>query len=318
MLIRAEMLQPLNLDSSHVAALCRAAPFRVPLRIAGCTWVVGFDDAKAASVFRSRYWQLLSKESKGDTDAFALRGSSHGIVFGSTARGVFGWPHGRLSTRAFVFLTDAVTISSFFFTTPHVISLHAAAVGTSGNVGAIVGDSNAGKTTTAVACARRGLQLYTDERCVVLGDDRVMPFPRAVNIRKGGLALLTGESACASDELTERLRRRPRGSWENADYRRLLGSWHAPPAGRLRSLFLLARNGTEPSVESVPATAAVRGTLQWAQCSASGIERFARLLRLFSNVHCYRLYLGSPDRTARLIEQTILRDASAGLREKHW
>ncbi|MDQ6827111.1 MAG: hypothetical protein M3Z14_07940 [Candidatus Eremiobacteraeota bacterium] len=312
MLITAGMLRPLSLDPTEVKALCGTARIRVPLSIAGFTWVVAFDDSQAANAFRSRYRQLLAKETNGHTDAFALRESSHGMIFGSVARAVFHWPHGRLSTRAFVFLTDAVTISSFFFTTPHVISLHAAAVGASGNVAAIVGDSNAGKTTTAIACARRGLQLYTDERCVVLGDDRVMPFPRAVNIRKGGLALLTGDAARVTDDLAERLRRKRRGSWENADYRRLLGSWHPPLAGRLRSLFLLARNGRGPCIEPIPATAAVRGTLQWAQCSANGIERFGRLLRLFSNVDCYRLNLGSPDETARLIEQTILGDAVNG------
>ena len=105
------------------------------------------------------------------------------------------------------FLADAFALTEFLRERDDgIVSLHAATVGLPGGVAAIIGDSNVGKTTTAVACARAGMDLYSDERCLIDQRSMIYSFPRAINVRATGLQLLVADEFRGNDPIRARLR----------------------------------------------------------------------------------------------------------------
>jgi hypothetical protein len=59
------------------------------------------------------------------------------------------------------------------------------------------------------------------------------------------------------------------------------------------------------SIEAVPAERAVHVSARWTQGAGTGLEKVARLLEIFRSVPCYRVSLGTPDQSARLIRACV-------------
>ena len=314
MLIGAEELVAVERGAAGVVRDAAAhVRHSVVLRIAGTACAVHFDDAPAARRFAARYADLTIAGAVPRHHAFALRDPVLGPLFWSDGGPVFRWPHGDLAEHVVAFLADAVALTAFFNERADgVLSLHAATVGIPGAAAAIVGDSDVGKTTTAIACGRIGLRLFSDERCVLDGAAVVHPFPRALNVREPGRALLLRDRVAGPDPVGERLRAHGPGAWTDVRFGELFAPWALPEPAPLRAVFVLA--GAGPRVRLDPATtaAAVKAASRWAHGAGRGLDKLARLHDLFGRAVCYRLELGSPDASAHAI-RAALTAASGGL-----
>ncbi|MGA2393430.1 MAG: hypothetical protein ABSH03_08790 [Candidatus Lustribacter sp.] len=309
MLIGAEDLVRIDGAGAAVVAnpflFCRES---VVIDVAGLVCAVHFDDVAAAAHFTARYTDLLSIGVSPERHAFAMCDPQWGWLFWSGTAQLFRWPHGSLAAHAVAFLADAVALTAFLRDRDDgIVSLHAGSLGVADGVAAIIGDSNAGKTTTAIACARAAMDLYSDERCLIDAHLRVHPFPRAVNVRASGLQLLVGDVVPGSDPIGRRLRAHGNGDWNDVRISDLIREQGTLEPRPLRAVFLLGGRAGAASIERVPAAHAVRASARWAQGAGSGLEKIARLLRIFQTVPCYRVALGTPDESARLIRNSIAR-----------
>lgn len=308
MLITAEDLKQVDASSVGVSADPFARPLcPVTVDLAGYACTVHFDDGDAAARFAARYADMLTR-APAPHQAFALHDPAAGHVFWKDGGNMFRWPHGPLPPPAIAFLADAVAITACFQDRGDgMLSLHAAALGVPGGVAAIIGDSNAGKTTTAVACARAGMFLYSDERCAVDPQSRVHAFPRALNLRAPGLSLLARDRLASPDPVGDRLRAHAGSDWNDVRITDLFGEQASLQPEALRAVFLLAGAARQPAIERVAAGCASKAAARWAQGAGNGLDKIARLQRLFSGVACYRIVLGTPSASADMIRRVLER-----------
>jgi hypothetical protein len=271
MLIDAADLVPID------AATCERNAVRIArsvrLSIAGMPCCVNFGDAAAAEAFAARYADLEGSARVPEREAFAVHDDVLGPLFWSPGGTAYRWPHGPLPPDGTAFFADAVALTAFL-TDRHdgIVSLHAAAVGTAAGGAAIVADSNVGKTTTALACARTGLHLYSDERCLVDRSGRIHAFPRAVNVRDGGRQLLLHDVLAEADVLAQRLRTHADAAdWQDVRFADLFGGWRPPPPVPLRTVFLISGVAAEPRLERVRVIDAVKAAARWAIGAGSAV-----------------------------------------------
>jgi hypothetical protein len=203
------------------------------------------------------------------------------------------------------FLADAVTNRAFFDVTPELLSFHAAALRVGEAAAAISALSTGGKSTTAIACARRGMGLYSDERCV-LRDGRVQAFPRAVNIRQGGLELLSSEDVHDDEGIGLRLRAHLNDDWISASFAELIGDRPRSAPAKLEAIFFIVARKTIPSVKLMPLGEAIVRLLSAGLCGPKpGLDRVAAAAALCRQSRAYELTIGTPDDTALLIGATM-------------
>jgi hypothetical protein len=302
MMVSADDLLPISPSAAAIASGRLRARFPVTLRLAGETCVVRFDDAETCRLFARRYADMAADGNEPAAhEAFAVRDPVLGHLFWATGDTAYRWPHGAAAPHVVAFLADAVALTAFIVRrTDGLISLHAAVAAIEGGAAAIIGDSNAGKTTTALACARIGMQLYSDERCIIGRETIAHPFPRAMNIRDTGRRLLTQDVLDDDDPVGRRLRARPEGAWDDVLFSDLFGrNEHRPQP--LRAAFLIAGVASQPSLEPATASQATRAANRWAYGAGRGLDKLARLFEIFRNVACFSLVLGTPDASARAI-----------------
>ena len=297
-----------RVDAARAAVVRRPFLFRrasVVIDVAGLVGAVHFDNAGAAARFAARYSDLRSSLTP-DRHAFAMCDAELGWLFWSGTAPVLCWPHGDLPVHAVAFLADAVALTAFFqLRADGVVSLHAASVGLPNGIAAIIGDSNAGKTTTAIACARAEMDLFSDERTLIDERSYVHAFPRAVNLRKPGLSLLNADHVRGADPIGARLRAHGDDDWNDVRISDLIPAQRIVDARPLRAVFVLGGHARAPAAAIVPAAVAVRAASRWAQGAGSGVDKVARLLHIFGSVPCYRIDLGTPDESARLLRGVV-------------
>jgi hypothetical protein len=308
MLIAAEDLVP----TDAAGALVVAAPYAfrrrsIVIDVAGIVCAVHFDSEDAAALFALRYADLIVGARVPERHAFAMHDRMLGWLFWSDDGPVLRWPHGDLPARVVAFLADAVALTACFQQREDgIVSLHAASAGLPGGVAAIIGDSHAGKTTTAVACARDGMALYSDERCLIDRRSLVHAFPRAINLRAAGLRLLARDRPAGADPIGARIRAHGAGDWHDVRVHELLVDHGELEPRPLCAVFVLAGSDATVGVESIPATRAARASMQWAQGAGDGMDKLARLYAIFASVPCYALRLGTPHASARVIRRIVM------------
>jgi hypothetical protein len=297
-------------DEATTRSIRRSEPHcrhPVVLRIAGRTCAVHFDEASIARRFALRYADLAAPGAVASDHAFAARDFRLGPIFWSRHGPVYRWPYGALAEEVVVFLADAVAMTAFFNERRDgVFSIHAAAVGIGDAAAAIVGETNAGKTTTTVACGRIGLALYSDERCLLDADGLVHPFPRTINVRAAGSALLMRDDVAGGDPVGELLCARGAADWNDVRFNELFASWAHPQPAPLRAVFLLDGAGAQARVRPATSAAAINAVARWTFGAGRGLERFARLHAAFRGAACFHLELGSPDASARAVRDALL------------
>lgn len=301
MIFSARDLVFVDLDAERRARARARAGIEIRIAVAGTVGAVWFADAAAAACFAVRYADLRCDDPAALEAVVTVDDDGSELMWCGPM--TYRWPHRKLDPAAVAFLADAVALTGFFEHHPAgALSLHAAALGDGAGVAALIGETTAGKTTTALACARAGLSLYTDERCAILDGD-VHPFPRALNIRAGGLALLLADEC--RDRIAKRLLRDGGETAEDVRYSELFTNWALPPPAPLRVVFVLSGTAERPAIESVSSAVAAKAGARWVHGAGRGIERIARLLTVFRPVRCYRLTLGKPAATARVIADTL-------------
>ncbi len=309
MIISAVQLLPTDLALPVRAGLRKHTLETVTLRWFDSRLAVRFDQADAAAIFRKRY-RAFAATGSPDLAVYAVSASRGGPAF--WAEPGPGWRHPEPIDDAAViaFLTDAVVQQAFFDVNPRVMSLHAASLQAGDAAIALSATSTGGKSTTAIACVRRGLGLYGDERCTIV-DGKVQPFPRALNIRRGGLELLTAQPVAGDGGITARLALHAGDDWEAVGFDELLGHDALPPPQPLRALMFIAGFTPSPRVEPLPRAATISRLLAAGFCGPPvGLDRVAAATRISAEAQGYAAYLGSPDESAAAIIAAV-RDLSA-------
>jgi len=264
---------------------------------------VRFDDPAAAAMFRRRYRAFEADLGPAALCAFAGRDALGAYVFWIDSGPAYRWPHGPLTAEAVAFLADIVVRRAYFSGLAPFASFHAASVRIGSAAAAIVASSEGGKTTTAIACARRGMPLYSDERCIVI-DGLVRPFPRALGIRAHALELLCRDDVPGDACIGARLRERGSGAWPCASFDELFGARALPEPARLSALFFIEGRASQAAARPLALDAALPRLLSAPLRSPqSGIDTVACGLSLLRRAEAHALTLGSPDETAGVIER---------------
>lgn len=194
--------------------------------------------------------------------------------------GAWQWPYGALPLDAVLFLADAAAIAALIDYDDRLASVHAAGVECAGVAAAITADSGGGKTTTALACARAGMRVYSDER-VLVRDLTVTPFLRRCSLRD------------------EQMRPYASISWKQ-----LFGAQCVAPPAQLRALFVIRGKGAV-SIEPIEPAQALGSVGRWFACKGDTWRRMSRAMTLLRSLRCYALTLGAPHDSALAIRAVL-------------
>jgi hypothetical protein len=271
--------------SEAIDARC---PFAVRVQIAGVTMELKTDRNDLVERFVQYYTDHVSA---ADPDfAFYVYADGDGYVFASPNRSTYRWNDGPISVDSLAFLTDAAAMSALIDRDPELASMHAAAIERNGVAAAIAGDSTAGKTTTLLACARRGLRVYSDERALLRGTV-VQPFLRTCSVREDGARRLFAERG--DDRLGTLLRRGGRIS-----LRACFGDNAIAEPAPLGAVYIIGGYAEEPAIERVTTFEALPAIGKWFYKRGTRFERLSGALELLMEIPTYRLTLGTPRATA--------------------
>lgn len=294
-----ESLEQTRVSPNQAALNATLAPHEVVIAIGRSSIAVRFSRASAANAFAERFGDVLGGQAP-DTIVFAVALQGEAFFWRSPDR-VWRWSE-DLSDELLVFFADNVAMYEYL-TTSSDVGIHAAVITKGSRVVALVGDSTAGKTTTALAAARIGFAVYSDERCI-LQDGRVVPFLRAITVREGGRSALVSAAASAS-ALDAGLRELPERGDSSIRPRSILGERAGGPPRPLSAVFIIEGREATPTVNACPLYAGLPALLRSMVSRDTGIERAARALAEFRDVPLYRLRLGTPHATACAIERAL-------------
>jgi hypothetical protein len=275
------------------------ARHEVVIAVGRSTVAVRFSRFSAAQAFAARFGDMLENRPP-DAIIHAVALDNEAYFWLSPDR-VSRWS-GNLSDELLVFFADNVAMHEYLRTSRD-LGIHAAAIARGPHVYALVGQSTAGKTTTAIAAVRNGFGLYSDERCIVQ-NGRVVPFLRAITVREGGRTALLEENVpdCA---VNTRLKELPSHGDSTIRPRRLVGERAGGPPLPLRGIFIIEGRDATPAVEVCPIYSALPVLLRSVISRDRGMERVVRLLAEVREVPIHLLRLGRPGATAALIERTL-------------
>jgi hypothetical protein len=301
--LSADGLEEVQLPFRLQRSLPARAAEQVALDWLGTRIAVGFDDPVAAGLYRRRYARFLTR-SPASVRAYAVRDAG-GTFFWVEGGRAYRWPHALRDPEAIEFLADYVVRHAYFMRMSRYLSFHAAAVALEREAFALCATSGGGKTTSALACVRRGMPLYSDERCILDGD-LVLPFPRAINVRAGALELLCAEPAFDDGGLAERLAGHRGADWQRVDFAELFGPAPTPAPRPLAAIFFIIGRAGSPRVAPMPMREALPALLNAPLRSRSrGLEMAAEATRILARARAYALTLGAPDATALLLRETL-------------
>lgn len=296
--IRAEQLTR-TADSAH-ARLADQCVHAARCEVAGVVMELRSDDARVAQVFGLRYADhVATREPDFRYYVATIRG---GYAFWCDHAPAWRWSQGALPPDAIVFLADGVALSALVRYDAGLASMQAAGVEFRGVAAAIAGSSVAARVTTMLACARRGMRVYSDER-VILRGSTVHPFLRRCSVRAAGARLLLADRE--SEAVEAALRDAPALSM-----RTCFGSEALAEPRPLRALFTLAGVAGCASLEEIDAAAALPSVSRWFESRGDIMDRVTRAISLLRGVRSFKLVVGSPDETAAAIAYAMSTVAS--------
>lgn len=293
--IRAEQLTRSASDAN--TNLERHCTHTARCEIAGITMELCTDMPEVARLFALRY---------GDHPATS---EPHFRYFVATVRGGYAfwcahaatwrWTQGSLPADAIAFLADSVAIAALLRFDGSLASMHAAAVELDGVAAAIAGNSSTGRATTLLACARRGMRIYSDERAV-LRKNAVYPFLRRCSVRAAGARLLLTDHE--GDRLSDSLRISPELSLKTC-----FGKAAIAEPRQLRALFVIDGSSHCAALELIDTATALPAITRWFDARGDMVDRVSHAISILRDVRCYRLTLGSPDESAAAIAYALMR-----------
>lgn len=187
-----------------------------------------------------------------------------------------------------------------------LLFFHAASVGIEGVGVLLTGNKGAGKTTLSMALAASGHAFLGDEIAAIRPQTRELaPFRRAISVRAGPCSPLVRRLLRAKSCATERF---PDGTTRTRVRADELFPESTEASVPIHSIFFLSGFEDQARAEPFgPGTADLRlltplPCVFWGSSPARPMMQVAKLL---SQVKCYRLYAGSPQETAGLIERIV-------------
>lgn len=190
--------------------------------------------------------------------------------------------------------------------------LHAATVGIGGSGALIIAPSGGGKSTTALAVARRGHAFLGDDVAAVrLATREVLPFPKAAGLREGSLA-----QSLESRVKTCRHFHAPNVLGIERILVRVsdLFPWSMSGPLPLRFAFVLDALAERAEISDLRPGLEERARLQcvateasaaWAVSPGRDLMLLLSVISLLSGLRCHLVRRGTPDETARLIETVM-------------
>ena len=306
MMISADRLVTSGIGLAERKVLERGARHTVPIHVQDRAIAVHFDEPQSAALFASRYRDLRG-HGEAEIAAYAVRDRDGDTHFWTAEGAGYRWPHGPLGPRATAFLADAVAMHALLTAVPSAVALHAAALHFDGRTFAITGHTTAGKSTTAVACVAAGCGLYSDERCIITPEG-TLPFPRAINLRSGGIDVLVDDLPPSA--LRSRLELRRGADWDDVHFDELFEPRPLPPVAPLRAIFAITGRATEPRVRRITSVEMLPQAQFGAIAPGVGIDRARAILCVLQSVACYELVLGAPSASARRIFEVLAGDGT--------
>jgi len=194
-----------------------------------------------------------------------------------------------------------------------LVAVHAASLQIGGAGLLLIGPSHAGKTTTALHLAARGISLLGDEVALVdLAHNEILPFRRTANLR-------SGPRGAELEYVVDGLHDKQVLTIDNEAVTRLqigkLFPEQQPARTRLAAAFFLDGFSDCPSVRQLRPEL---GDLQafgvlagneiatlWGMPASRRALRLLAIRHLLGRVPCWRLKVGMPDATAALIEMKM-------------
>lgn len=294
--IRADELEPAP-EAPSPDSLHSRTPYVVALEIAGSVLEIRSSEAELCETLARRFRDHLCATRAADVVCFVVR-EKDGYLFSSPGTMGWRWRQGMLPADALAFLSDAAAISAFVRSDKGIVSYHAASLESHGRAAAIAGISEAGKTTTLLACARLGLRVFSDER-LLLRDGTVRPFLRTCGIREGGARRLLADDA--HDALAMALT----SGANDLSLVETFGRDAVAEPAPLFAAFILDGHGSHAEVAPITAYEAAPALTRWADGRSGQLGLVAQTLELLAKVRCYRLTLGSPAESANRIRETL-------------
>jgi hypothetical protein len=293
--IRAEQLTRAGMNAN--AGLERHCTYTASCEIAGVTMELCTDVADVARLFAARYEDHPArKEPDFRYYVATVRG---GYAFWCAHAPTWRWTQGALPADAVAFLADSVALAAIVRFDPALSSMQAACLELSGIAAALAGHSACGKTTTLLACARRGMRIYSDER-TVLRNTVAHPYLRRNSVRAAGARLLLADQR--ADSATDVLLTQPQLSLKTC-----FGADAIAEPRPLRALFVIAGTGYCAALEAIDTAAAMPSIMRWFDAHGDMVDRATRAISLLKDVQCYKLTLGSPDESAAAMAYAMLR-----------
>jgi len=285
--IRAEQLTRSG-DTSH-ATLAQNCAYSARAEIAGVVMELRTDIPEVARLFSLRYADHAT--SREPDFRYYVATARSGYAFWSDHAPSWRWTQGQLPPDAIVFLADAVIVSAVIRFDPSIASVHAAALEFHDTAIAIAGNSGAAKTAAMLACVRRDMRVYSDERALIRSGT-VYPFLRRSSVRAAGARLLLADRE---------------GSYEPPELslKMCFGPDAIAEPRPLGALFVMAGSGASATLEHIDAATALPAITRWFDARGDLMDRVTRAIALLRGVHCFRLVLGTPDETAVAIAYAV-------------
>ena len=185
----------------------------------------------------------------------------------------------------------------------HYLLIHASSAERDGKALLMTGESGAGKSTLAALLGERGWRLMGDEFALVDPESgRIHPFPRAVSLKNGAIALF--ENSVAPERLGPVLTDTPKGRIRHlrptADAIARMGEMAAP------ALILFPRYDADFSAAVRPVGMAevfVRLTQASTNYVQLGLTGFETLTRFVKDVPAHAIDYADTDTAIALVEQ---------------
>ncbi len=193
--IRAEQLTRAGNNTN--ADLEQHCTHTATCEVAGVTMQLRTDIPEVARLFALRY---ADHPARNEPDfCYYVATVRGGYAFWCAHAATWRWTQGPLPPEAVAFLADSVALAAIIRYDPALVSMLAACVEHNGVAAALAGHSVAGKTATLLACARRGMHIYSDER-TVLRNSIAYPYLRRSSVRAAGARLLLADTGDLREE----------------------------------------------------------------------------------------------------------------------
>jgi hypothetical protein len=293
--IRAEQLT--RAGSNANPALEQHCTHTASCEIAGVTTQLCTDIPEVARLFALRYADHpATREPDFRYFVATVRG---GYAFWCAHAPMWRWTQGALPPDAIAFLADPVVLAAVVRFDPAIVSMQAACVEFNGIAACLAGTNVAGKATTLLACARRGMRLYSDER-TVLRKTTAFPYLRRNSVRAAGARLLLADTA--AEPRFETLHSEPQLSVKTC-----FGRDSIAQPGPLRVLFNIIGTGYCAALEAIDTATAMPAVMRWFDAHGDMVDRATRAISILNSVQCYRLTLGTPDESAAAMAYAMMR-----------